>query len=87
MPYSSCKTSTASTTSTQATAEAAAGKLSKEQFITRVASIESRAGEKTRAFYLRVFLPWAKEHHVATDPLLWFVASARPGVDRHAFAG
>ena len=30
----------------QATAEAAAGRLSKEQFITRVASIESRAGEK-----------------------------------------
>ena len=35
---------------------------------------ESRAAEKTRAFYIHVFLPWAAEHHVPSDPRLWFIA-------------
>ena len=42
--------------------DAAAGKLSKEEFVVRTAEVENRAGEKEWAFYLRVFLPWAKEH-------------------------
>ena len=29
-----------------------------------------------------VFLPWAKENHVATDPYLWFLARRQtPGED------
>ena len=33
-----------------------------------MAEVECRAGEKTRAFYIRVFLPWAKEHRLSTNP-------------------
>ena len=36
---------------------------------------ESHAEEKTRGFYIRVYLPWAKEHHVRLgDPTRWKVA-------------
>jgi tetratricopeptide (TPR) repeat protein len=51
--------------------EAAHGSLSKEQYVTKKITIESRAAEKTRAFYIHIFLPWAKEQHVSTNPDLW----------------
>ena len=54
--------------------EAAAGQLTKEAFVTKIVECESRAAEKTRAFYIHVFLPWAKVQHVQTDPKSWFVA-------------
>ena len=50
------------------------GKLTKDEFARKMAEGESRAAEKTRAFYIRVFLPWAKEQHLTTNPELWFVA-------------
>ena len=53
---------------------ASGGRLSRDEFVTKVSEVESRAGEKTRAFYIRVFLPWAIENHVATDPTVWRVA-------------
>ena len=52
-----------------------AGGVSKEQYITKKAEIESHAAEKTRSFYIHVFLPWAKLHHVATNPSLWYLAA------------
>ncbi len=54
--------------------EAAAGKISREEYITGTLAVESRAAAKTRAFYIRVFLPWAKEYGVKTDPRKWCVA-------------
>ena len=54
--------------------DAAEGKLSKSEFVTEMIQCESRAAEKTRAFYIRVFLPWAKEWRVPTHPADWFVA-------------
>ena len=36
--------------------------------------IESHAAEKTRSFYIHVFLPWAKKHKIATNPVLWYLA-------------
>lgn len=55
--------------------EAASGKISKEEFVTRFFSIEDRAAERTRSFYIHVFLPWAKEHHIATNPEIWYLAA------------
>ena len=52
-------------------ADAAAGRLSKPEFVTKVYGVESRAAEQTRTFYIHVFLPWAKDHGVSTDPRLW----------------
>ena len=55
--------------------EAAQGKLSREEFVRRMFATESHAEERTRAFYIRVYLPWAKEHHVRLgDPTRWKVA-------------
>jgi tetratricopeptide (TPR) repeat protein len=51
--------------------EVAEGGLSRDQFVLGVINAESRAAERTRAFYIHVFLPWAKKHHVSTDPYLW----------------
>ncbi len=55
-------------------ADAAAGKLSRDGFCEKILDVESRAAEKTRAFYICVFLPWAKEHGVPTQPRDWYVA-------------
>ncbi len=58
----------------QLTAEAGAGSLSEEEFVARVIECESRAAEKTRAFYIHVFMPWARQQGVPTDPYLWGVS-------------
>jgi len=54
--------------------DAAAGAMSKQQFATKMTECESRAAEKTRAFYIHVFLPWAIKQNAATDPTTWYVA-------------
>jgi len=51
--------------------EAIEGKLTKEAFITKTIESESHAADKTRSFYIHVFLPWAKEQHVPTVPASW----------------
>ena len=53
--------------------EVAARKLTKVAFVAEKIECESRAAEKTRAFYIHVFLPWAKEQHAPTEPAAWFV--------------
>lgn len=55
-------------------AEATAGKLSRREYARKIMEVEGIAAEKTRAFYIHVFLPWAKEHNVSTHPGLWYVA-------------
>jgi tetratricopeptide (TPR) repeat protein len=54
--------------------EVTTGKLTKAAFATKMIECESRAAEKARAFYVHVFLPWASEQRVPTDPNLWYVA-------------
>ena len=56
-------------------AEAVAGRVKKEAYVARTVEIESRAIDKTRAFYINVFLPWAKEHRVPTDPWVWYIGT------------
>jgi hypothetical protein len=40
--------------------------------------IERRAAEKTRSFYIHVFLPWAKANRARTNPWIW-MSGRRPG--------
>ena len=54
---------------------ASTGELSKEQYVVKRIDIELRAAEKTRSFYIHVFLPWAREHSIATDPFSWYLAT------------
>ncbi len=55
--------------------EAKAGRLTKEAFVTQMIEPESRAAEKVRAFYIHVFLPWAKEQHAPTDAGSWYIGA------------
>jgi tetratricopeptide (TPR) repeat protein len=52
--------------------EANEGKLSKEAFVDGILRYELQAAQRTRAFYLQVWLPWAEKKKLATDPSLWF---------------
>jgi len=54
--------------------EAAAGKLTKGQFVAGIWKYEYLAAQQTRAFYVQVFLPWAEKKKLPTDPGLWFAA-------------
>ena len=56
-------------------AEAASNKLTKEMYAAAILGCESHTAEKTRAFYNHVYLPWAKEQHVATEPKRWYVSA------------
>jgi tetratricopeptide (TPR) repeat protein/protein involved in polysaccharide export with SLBB domain len=51
------------------------GEVSRVQYVTETIRIESRAAEKTRSFYIHVFLPWAKQHKIATNPISWYLAA------------
>jgi tetratricopeptide (TPR) repeat protein len=52
--------------------EADQGKVSKEEFVAGILKHELLAAQRTRAFYLQVFLPWAEKRKLPTDPTLWF---------------
>jgi Flp pilus assembly protein TadD len=52
--------------------EADQGKVSKEAFVAGILKYELLAAQRTRAFYLQVFLPWAEKKKLPTDPTLWF---------------
>lgn len=52
--------------------QAAEGRISKRQFVERVFRYEHEAIQQTRAFYVKVQLPWTAENGWKTDPGLWF---------------
>ncbi|MEN6452342.1 MAG: tetratricopeptide repeat protein [Thermoguttaceae bacterium] len=52
--------------------EADQGKISKEAFVGGILKSELLAAQRTRAFYVRVFLPWAAKQKLATNPAHWF---------------
>ncbi len=56
----------------RAQAAAAAGKLTEEEYVRQVCQAEYHAAQRTRAFYVRVYLPWAIGHGVKTDPRRWY---------------
>jgi tetratricopeptide (TPR) repeat protein len=51
---------------------AAAGKVSKEAFVGGIVKHEVVAAQQTRAFYLKMFLPFAAKQQLSTQPPLWF---------------
>ncbi len=55
--------------------EASRGRLIRAEFVERVWECERRAAQKTRAFYIRVFLPWAKLKRVPSHPRAWNLTS------------
>jgi len=52
--------------------QAAAGRISKQQFVERIFHCEHEAIQQTRAFYVKVQLPWLAKKKLKTDPSLWF---------------
>ncbi len=54
---------------------AVAGKIDKAGYVTRLNGSEANAAEKTRSFFVNVFLPWAREHNVPSNPDVWFIGS------------
>ncbi len=52
--------------------EADRGKVTKEGYITGILKHELAASERTRAFYVNVFLPWTEKKKLPTDPSRWF---------------
>ncbi len=52
--------------------EADQGKLSKEEFVAGIVRYELTAAQRTRAFYVQEYLPWAEREKQPTDPTLWF---------------
>ena len=57
--------------------QAAAGSLTKEEYIRETFAIEHRTSQRTRGFYAYVFLPWAKQKRLTTDPSLWYTGGWR----------
>ena len=53
--------------------QASSGEISKDQFAAKSTEIESRAAEKTRSFYIHIFLPWTKQHHILGEPKSWYL--------------
>ncbi len=52
--------------------EAEEGTVSKEAFVAGILKYEVLAAQRTRAFYVRMFLPWAEKMKLKTEPSLWF---------------
>ncbi len=52
--------------------QAAAGRISKRQFVERIFQYEHEAVQRTRGFYVKVQLPWVAKKGLKTDPTLWF---------------
>jgi tetratricopeptide (TPR) repeat protein len=48
------------------------GRVSKRAFVAGILKYELMAAQRTRAFYVQVFLPWAEKKRLPTDPRLWF---------------
>jgi hypothetical protein len=55
------------------------GQISKDYYVRGMFGIELKAVQATRAFYVRVFLPWASANEVRSDPRLWYTHEAHWG--------
>jgi len=52
--------------------DATNGTVSLDDYVNQVIQYEQRVAARTRAFYIHVFLPWAKDHRVSSNPTLWY---------------
>ena len=51
---------------------AADGSLTKREFVEQIFRYEYEAVQQTRAFYVKVYLPWLADEGLTSDPILWF---------------
>jgi tetratricopeptide (TPR) repeat protein len=59
--------------------DAIKGRLSRSEYVTKVIECESRAADSTRAFYIRVFLPLARQWRLPTHPTNWYLTYSESG--------
>ncbi|MCE5269243.1 MAG: tetratricopeptide repeat protein [Planctomycetaceae bacterium] len=52
--------------------EAEKGTISKEAFVGGILKSELSAAQRTRGFYVEIFLPWAAKKKLPTDSAMWF---------------
>ncbi|MBN2581345.1 MAG: tetratricopeptide repeat protein [Pirellulales bacterium] len=51
---------------------AAAGNVTRRQFVAGIVKYEVLAAQETRAFYAELYLPFVEKNKLSTDPSLWF---------------
>ena len=51
--------------------EAERGTVTRTEYVETIWQSEWATARKTRAFYIRVFLPWARLRHVPSNPVRW----------------
>lgn len=54
--------------------EALSGEISKQDYVHEHFVLEHRAMQLTRAFYAHVFLSWARDNHIVSNPILWYTS-------------
>jgi tetratricopeptide (TPR) repeat protein len=59
--------------------DAVQGRLSKNDYVTKMIECESKAADSTRAFYIHVFLPFARQWRLATRPIDWYLTYSESG--------
>jgi hypothetical protein len=52
--------------------DALAGKLTRDEFVAAMFRSEFKAMQCTRAFYCRIYLLWAKEKNLRSEPIIWY---------------
>jgi len=57
----------------QVDAAARIGTVTRWEYVARILELECGAAQKTRAFYIRVFLPWAMREKVPSHPNAWYL--------------
>jgi tetratricopeptide (TPR) repeat protein len=48
------------------------GKIRRDDYVVATLDVEEQSAQRTRAFYLKVFLPWARARKLATEPGNWY---------------
>jgi hypothetical protein len=52
--------------------DALAGKLTRDEYVAAMFRSEWKAMQRTRAFYCRVYLLWAREKNLRSEPAVWY---------------
>ncbi len=52
--------------------DATAGKFTRDEYVAAMFRSEFKSMQRTRAFYCRVYLLWAREKDLRTEPALWY---------------
>jgi len=61
--------------------QAAKGKITREEFVMRIARVEFETVKKSKQFYFKVWKPWAKKHRFSISPDSLFLSYATAPTD------